>query len=555
MLSNLLLLATVNAIALPAADPEPKPVPGTVTSGAITAIVDELEQLAKNISIPNSKKLFGGLFPTIADLAVNFVRHQVVQLPYGQIQGTVEPLFSSYLNIPYAQPPVGALRFKPPQPPLNFSGVYNATSYGNACIQAQTGATNLVTSEDCLNLNVYAPTVGEKLPVIVYIYGGSFNSGYNSNPLYNGKTILTHSNNVVVVTVNYRVGAFGFLAGNLLAQEGSLNVGLLDQKFAFEWVRKNIALFGGDPTRVTAVGQSAGAISLGAHLLAQGGTQTLFDRAVLLSGGPAWLYQTPASFDGVFTAFANAVGCSSGDILGCLRNVPAQTLFTAGQTINWFPIADGSYVNEEALVTLLVDKKVSKVPLLMNDDLNEGTLFSFGQITSAQQVIPYDMIFLPFLTAAQQQTVSALYNVSTYPLGPYQAAGDFFGDLLFQCPEILLASVYQSLGVETYRSSFTHQPLIPLYPSATQLGVYHGAELPFVWQNTALLDSTEIPLSNQVLNSILNFVNGLQPNPNWATYGSGNRYNFVNNAMEPDNERQQKCGFFEQTVTSFLQGQ
>ncbi|KAJ3270715.1 Carboxylic ester hydrolase [Terramyces sp. JEL0728] len=555
MLSSLFFLVTVNAIALPAALPEPAPIPGSVTAAAVTAIVDELEQLANNISIPNSSKLFGGLFPTIQNLAVNFVRHQVVQLPYGQIRGVVEPLFSSYLNIPFAQPPVGALRFKPPQPPLNITGVFNATSFGNACIQAQTGATNLVTSEDCLNLNVYAPTVGEKLPVIVYIYGGSFNSGYNSNPLYNGKTILTHSNNVVVVTVNYRVGAFGFIAGNLLAQEGSLNVGLLDQKLAFEWVRQNIALFGGDPNRITAVGQSAGAISLGAHLLAQGGTQKLFDRAVLLSGGPAWLYQTPASFDGVFTAYASAVGCSTGDILACMRNVPAQTLFTAGQTINWFPIADGSYVNEEALVTLLMDKKVSKVPLLMNDDLNEGTLFTFGQITSAAQVIPYDTIFLPFLSAAQQSTVSSLYNVSSYPNGPYQAAGDFFGDLLFQCPEILLAATYQGLGVETYRSFFTHQPLKPLYPNAAQLGVYHGAELPFVWQNTALLDSTEIPLSSQMLDSVLNFVYGKQPNAKWATYGTGNRFNFVNNAMEADSDRTQKCGFFQQTVVSFLQSQ
>ncbi|KAJ3251507.1 hypothetical protein HK103_002375 [Boothiomyces macroporosus] len=545
----------------------------------VNPVYTELGNLTKNISLPYNPNLDHCLNPTVptptptatatgaqgATTAVNptttvnpttptpvIDRQEVVELPYGKIRGTIDNNYATYLNIPFAQPPVGNLRFKPPQEPLKFDGIFNATSYGNACIQAP--SKNLVTSEDCLNLNVYAPSTGKKLPVIVYVYGGSFVSGSNASPLYNGKTILAHNKNVVIVTINYRLGSLGFLGGNLLAQEGSMNPGLLDQKLAFEWVRKNIELFGGDSTRITAMGQSAGAISIGAHMLAQGGTQKLFDRAVLLSGAPGWLYQTPGSFDRVFTAFAKACGCTAGDILACLRAVPADVLLKNGQGINFFPMLDGTFITNETLPQLLVDKKISKIPVLMNDDLDEGTIFTYGSITSAAQVLPYEQNFIPFYNAQELAQLAALYNVSSYPNGPYQAAGDYFGDLLFQCPEILLAKVYQAFGQDTYRSYFTHVPLKPLFGEEPQVGVYHSSELPFVWQNKAFLDQTELPLSNLILDSILNFVDGKKPNEKWETYGQGKRFNFVNQAMEDDHERDAKCGFFESVVIRYLSG-
>ncbi|KAJ3317501.1 Carboxylic ester hydrolase [Boothiomyces sp. JEL0866] len=475
-------------------------------------------------------------------------RPQVIQLPYGNIRGTVTTGYAEYLNIPFAQPPVGPLRFRPPQLPHNISSVHDATAYGYSCMQTK----NVSISEDCLNLNVYTPISGSNLPVLVYVYGGSFTSGSNSNPLFNGETILSYNQSVIIVTINYRVGSFGFLGGNLLSNENSVNVGLLDQKMAFEWVRNNIQLFGGDPRKVTAMGQSAGAVSLGAHLLAQSGTQQLFDRVVFLSGAPGLLYKSQKASEREFNNFASVCGCTSGDILSCLRDLPASDLLNCDSNLTFFPMLDGKYILEQT-ISQLSEQKASKVPVLLNDDLDEGTIFTYGKVQTNSQVLDYFSKFLPFLSNDQLQQLYSLYNPNSYPKGAFQAAADFFGDFMCQCPEILLATTFSKMGIETYRSSFTHVPLQPMFKGEPDIGVYHESELPFIWHNTNYLDSSEINLSDFMLDNILNFVHGSQPSPMWQNYGTGKRFNFVTQTIENDNERATKCSTIQAFLSQYFQ--
>ncbi|KAL2916329.1 hypothetical protein HK105_204085 [Polyrhizophydium stewartii] len=190
----------------------------------------------------------------------------IVNTDAGIIKGKFSSDYTvaSFYNIPYAAPPVGNLRFRPPQPPAAFSGVYDATKMGNSCMQGPApqfnGGVNQNNSEDCLNLNVFVPTEGVvagdllNLPVVVYIYGGSFNDGYNNMPIYDGANVIKAQpllERSIIVVPNYRTNIFGFATSNELQDEGDANAGLLDQKAVFEWVRNNIGNFGGDPNKVT----------------------------------------------------------------------------------------------------------------------------------------------------------------------------------------------------------------------------------------------------------------------------------------------------------------
>lgn len=205
------------------------------------------------------------LFAALVALAVQ-ARDTLVHLDYGTVRGVTS--FSgrsrTFHNIPYAAAPIGNLRFRPPQPPKPFRGIYDPSVAGNACMVSTSLLINFKArpSEDCLNLNIISPPsaeAGDDLPVIVYVYGGGFTDGYANFPWIRGaKNIIEKEHNVIIVTVNYRVGAFGLMPSRELETEGSLNAGLHDLVAAFKWVRKNIAKFGGDPRSVTAMGLSSG---------------------------------------------------------------------------------------------------------------------------------------------------------------------------------------------------------------------------------------------------------------------------------------------------------
>jgi carboxylesterase type B len=226
--------------------------------------------------------LLSAAAPAVAD-AHPAAGSLVVHTDKGKISGARSDGVDSFLGVPYAAPPVGALRWRPPQPPAAWTGVRAATQYGDRCaaLASTNGARS--DSEDCLFLNVQRPTgvaAGRRLPVYVFIHGGGLVNGSSNQA---GGDKIVRETNAVVVSMNYRLGVFGFLGLPGLSHAGEGNYGFLDQQAALRWVQRNIAAFGGDPRQVTLGGESAGAFSVCAHLVARS-SRGLFARAMMQSG-------------------------------------------------------------------------------------------------------------------------------------------------------------------------------------------------------------------------------------------------------------------------------
>ncbi|PNJ85644.1 ACHE isoform 13, partial [Pongo abelii] len=287
---------------------------------------------------------------------------------------------SAFLGIPFAEPPMGPRRFLPPEPKQPWSGVVDATTFQSVCYQyvdtlypgfegTEMWNPNRELSEDCLYLNVWTPypRPTSPTPVLVWIYGGGFYSGASSLDVYDGR-FLVQAERTVLVSMNYRVGAFGFLAlpGS---REAPGNVGLLDQRLALQWVQENVAAFGGDPTSVTLFGESAGAASVGMHLLSPP-SRGLFHRAVLQSGAPNGPWATVGMGEARrrATQLAHLVGCPPGgtggndtELVACLRTRPAQVLVNHEWHVlpqesvfrfSFVPVVDGDFLSDtpEALI-------------------------------------------------------------------------------------------------------------------------------------------------------------------------------------------------------------
>ena len=254
----------------------------------------------------------------------------------GRVEGVREQDLTVYKGIPFAAPPTGDLRWRPPQPVRPWTGTRPAKTFAPACMQtgvSMPGETPPATSEDCLALNIWTPAEAPShAPVLVWIYGGGFDNGSASMPLYWGDRLAKRG--IVVVTVAYRVGPLGFLAHPELRRESphhtSGNYGLMDQIAALEWVQRNIAAFGGDPTRVTVAGQSAGAMSV-SILMASPRAQGLFHRAIGQSGGffepvqiaPSYLLAN-AERDGETYAASLGVNSIANCLNGCRRRRSAR---------------------------------------------------------------------------------------------------------------------------------------------------------------------------------------------------------------------------------------
>ena len=247
-----------------------------------------MDRLTRLFGIVGAALLLGGC-ATSADIPQS-ASEPVVSTGQGDVSGVAEGRLHVFRGIPYAAAPVGELRWKPPQPAEGWNGVREVSAFGPACIQPPVPAASLYndppasSSEDCLNLNIWAPGDAEDAPVIVWIHGGSLRIGANSLKMYDG----THyaQRGVVFVSLNYRLGPLGWLAHEDLSEESedgvSGNYGLLDQIAALKWVRENIAAFGGDPSNVTIMGESAGALSA-TYLMASPQARGLFDKAIIQS--------------------------------------------------------------------------------------------------------------------------------------------------------------------------------------------------------------------------------------------------------------------------------
>jgi len=320
--------------------------------------------------------------PALADV----VKTQVVE---GQLVGKTQGNAAAFLGVPYAAPPVGDLRWKPPQPAPSWTGERDAESFAPSCQQTvvpggfgpwtQEYVVSGEVSEDCLYLNVWtsARRKEDRLPVLFWIYGGAFSQGSGSVPIYDGAALAAQG--VVVVTINYRVGVYGFLAHPELTAESpehaSGNYGLLDMVAALRWVQKNIAAFGGDPTRVTIAGQSAGAASVH-HLIASPLASELFNGAIAQSGSGMGL---PVPDLGAAEALGERLSHAEGDslTLAQLRALtPAQLDARVVKMSNgappglrFAPIVDGWFLPDAATV----GKNTNDTPILTGMTANEGT--------------------------------------------------------------------------------------------------------------------------------------------------------------------------------------
>jgi para-nitrobenzyl esterase len=319
----------------------------------------------------------------------------MVKTDAGYVSGTDQNGIRVYLGIPFAAPPTGDLRWRPPAPVLPWDGVKETKQYAATCPQPGSPAP-LNMSEDCLYLNVWTParSADEKLPVMVFFYGGGFKEVAFSMPVYNGTTLAQKG--VIVVTPNYRLGALGFLAHPQLDAESphnaSGNYGILDQQAALSWVQRNIGAFGGDPSRVTIFGQSAGAESTLIHL-ASPTSKGLYQQAIVESG-PFWAHgaiinatHSKADAEQFGQEYATSLGYPGPDAIAQMRKLSPEALINATpspspgfwttHTVMFEPTVDG-WILPDTMDNLFLLHKENPVPLMIGNNADDGTTLSAG---------------------------------------------------------------------------------------------------------------------------------------------------------------------------------
>jgi para-nitrobenzyl esterase len=340
-----------------------------------------------------------------------------VTIDTGILEGAADSVtgVDVFRGIPYAAPPVGALRWRPPRPPAQWTGVRDAKQLGHNCMQAQPYADidpyAAGISEDCLYLNVWTSSLGTASPprpVMVWIHGGGFFAGFGGEERHNGARLAQKG--AVIVTLNYRLGPFGFFAHPALAAESPHHAagdyGLLDQIAALQWVRRNIARFGGDPARVTIFGESAGGMSVGS-LIASPLAKGLFQRAILESGtgvGIGIARRDSAQAIGVQLAESLGVADTGAKVAARLRAVPADTVLAAAARLGppgapkFWPVVDG-WVLPEPVDSALLRGTASRVPVIVGSNRDEGDDWmgaptrAFARLSSARGVPTYVYMF------------------------------------------------------------------------------------------------------------------------------------------------------------------
>ncbi|HMI23958.1 MAG TPA: carboxylesterase family protein [Streptosporangiaceae bacterium] len=390
--------------------------------------------------------------------------------------------------------PTGNLRWRPPRLSADWQGVRDATRFAPSCPQPQNPALTGPTSEDCLYLNVYTPTVRSSdeggLPVLVWIHGGGLVQDGGRN--YDGTKLA--ATGAVVVTINYRLGALGFLAHPALASHGAAgNYGLMDQQAALRWVQRNIAQFGGDPRNVTIAGQSAGGLSVLAQMVSPG-ARGLFQKAIVQSGTFALNQRPLAAAEAAGETFAKSVGCAD-QTAACLRSVPVSDLVSKfGVEIPG--VVDGSVLTQP-IGTALARGQFARVPVINGITHDEELLFVAGLGITVSQGTNIPLAGDPTDPANYQANIAQALGVSDkraaaianeYPLSAYPnpvaAFSLLVSDASFACPALQVDRWTAVRGVPTYAYQFNddNAPLNILPPDQQHLGLStHGTELPYLF--------------------------------------------------------------------------
>ncbi|XP_077961162.1 cholinesterase [Gasterosteus aculeatus] len=448
----------------------------------------------------------------------------VIDTEHGKVRGKLLSVLGgnvrAFLGIPYGKPPLGKLRFSAPQPVDSWTGVKDATQFPNSCYQisdttfpgfqgSEMWNPNTPLSEDCLYLNVWSPRLNQTqpkssplAPVLVWIYGGGFSQGTSSLDIYNGR-FLSKSEDVVVVSMNYRVGAFGFLS---FPDDKNFkgNAGLLDQRLALHWVAKNIAAFGGDSSKVTLFGESAGSASVGFHLLSPG-SHGLFQRAVLQSGSPNAPWATISQKESWHrsTKLAALLGCPQSppsDMKDCL--VQADPLKISSEQYDvvvqptiiitpFVPYVDGDFLPDKVEV-LLSTGTIPKKDVLLGLNKDEGTYFLvYGipgfNITGQSLITRNEFLRGVPITMPHASNVmrdGAVFQYTDWTdennrMSNRDSLGSLVGDQYFVCPVLEFAQRYSQHGGKTFLYLFDHRSSVNPWPE--WMGVLHSDELDFVF--------------------------------------------------------------------------
>jgi para-nitrobenzyl esterase len=453
----------------------------------------------------------------------------VVRTKAGAVRGLVGPNYQLFQGIPYAAPPVGPLRWQPPVPAPAWPGMFDASKPGVRCVQDTTNDPDFGrrVGEDCLNLNVWSPAGAAGRPVMVWIHGGAFING--SADLYDARRLATQGD-IVVVTVNYRLGALGFLAHPALGAPGQVgNYGLQDQQAALRWVRDNIAGFGGDPGKVTIAGESAGGMSVCDHLVAPG-SQGLF-RAAIIQSGPCQAQAPLPTAEQSSLRYARSVGCPDpATAAGCLRKLPASALWTPPW---YFHIGTDALTGPVTATPVLpVDPvaaissgQAAPVPVLIGTNHDEFTLFTAIQYlrlgrSSSAAGYPKE---LSDTFGAEAPAVQQHYPLSGYDGNVAQAYSAAVTDGVFAClADRMAGALAGAAPVYTYEFNDPEAPAPPaLRHVPFNVGAGHSLELPYLFEigGASSLSPVQQNLSDQMIGYWSQFVStgvpGMSGAPVW----------------------------------------
>lgn len=529
----------------------------------------------------------------------------IITAPAATIVGVTSGNIDTFSGIPFAEPPTGSLRLKPPVSLTTGLGTVSATGTAKSCPQlvfsdslnSLTGIIGILldtpllqtsnnAGEDCLTINIYRPNGASptsKLPVLFWIYGGGFEFGATSS--YNGTAVVENAiasgTPLIFVSVNYRVGGFGFLAGKEILADGSSNLGLLDQRLGLQWVADNIAEFGGDPTKVTIWGESAGSISVLDQMLLYDGNYTyngepLFRGAIMDSG--SIIPTNPVDGDAaqnVYDSVVSASGCSSAnDTLECLRGLDYTTYLNAVNSVpsivsynsvalSYLPRPDGTIITDSPEV-LVKNGKYAPVPMIIGDQEDEGTVFALLQsnLSTTEEVINYfQNVF--FLYDGNETIIEGLVNAypdditfgSPFRTGTqnnwypqYKRLAAILGDIVFTLTRRVFLNLANAANPKfpswSYLSSYNYGTPI--------VGTAHASDTQLLFSEIGTNYASEA-----IWSYYLSFVYDLDPNsistyPDWPQWSSGNylmNFNPNNASTITDDFRQSQYEYLYQHIS------
>lgn len=474
------------------------------------------------------------VFATCLPLCLEGAAPPPVKVEGGSLQGVVEGNLTTYKGIPFAATPTGDLRWRAPRPVSRWEGIRNADKFAPGCMQSMGGPPPGGMSEDCLSLNVWTPAKSSKdrIPVLVWIYGGGFNGGATSIPVHSGEKLAKRG--VVLVSISYRVGIFGFYAHPELSAESpkhvSGNYGLLDMVAALQWIQRNIAAFGGDPKRVTIFGESAGGIAV-SMLCASPVARGLFHGAISQSGGsfgppsstpaPGENMRVLADAEVSGTEFMKSAGAAS---LRDLRSLSAERLLEAGRRqrgMPW-PIIDGWVIPDDQY-KLYEAGRFNDTPILVGYNSDEGASFSRAR-TPAEYFTSVRERYGPFADRLIEAYPAAADAVP-------KTARDLARDSAFGWHTWVWARLQSKIGKgKAYYYYFDQHPEYPAGSPHAGQGAPHGADVAYVFEHLDEIRRPVTPEDQQISDAMAaywtNFAKRGNPSgkgvPPWPPFSDGN---------------------------------